>query len=71
VLWNTLAVVIGLIAGMAINMSLITFNAKVLYPAYNGLDMRDKEACQAYVDTLLAPVFLLVMAAHLGQSFWV
>jgi hypothetical protein len=33
--------------------------------------MRDKEAFQAYVDTLLVPAFLVVMAAHLGQSFWV
>ena len=68
-LWNTLAVVIGLVAGMAVNMSLITLNAKVLYPAPKGLDMRDKQAFQAYVDTLPAPAFLVVMAAHLGQAF--
>ena len=43
-LWNTRAVVIGLVAGIAINMSLITLNAKVLYPAPKGLDMRDKQA---------------------------
>ena len=68
-LWNTLAVVIGLAAGMAVNMALILLNSKVLYPAPDGLDFKDKAGFQAYVDTLPAPAFLVVMAAHLGQAF--
>jgi len=68
-LWNTLAVLIGLAAGMAVNMALILLNSKVLYPAPEGLDFKDKERFQAYVDTLPAPAFLVVMVAHLGQAF--
>ena len=67
--WNFLAVVIGLGAGMAVNMALVLLNAKVLYPAPEGLDFKDKQRFQAYVDTLPAPAFLVVMAAHLGQAF--
>lgn len=68
-LWNTLAVVIGLAAGVAVNMALILLNSKVLYPAPEDLDFKDKQGFQAYVDTLPAPAFLVVMAAHLGQAF--
>ena len=68
-LWNLLAVVVGLFAGMAVNMALVLLNSKVLYPAPAGLDFKDKERFQAYVDTLPAPAFLVVMAAHLGQAF--
>ena len=68
-LWNTCAVVIGLFIGMIVNMGLITLNSKVLYPAPEGLDMKDREGFQAYIDTLPAPAFLVVMAAHLGQAF--
>lgn len=50
-LWYTLAVVIGLAAGMAVNMALILLNSKVLYPAPDGLDFKDKAGFQAYVDT--------------------
>ncbi len=68
-LWNIFAVVIGLAAGMAVNMALITLNSKVLYPLPDGVDFQDKERFQAYIDTLPAPAFLVVMAAHLGQAF--
>lgn len=68
-LWNSCAVLIGMIAGMSVNMALITLNSKVLYPAPAGLDMKDRPAFQAYVDTLPTPAFLVVMAAHLGQAF--
>jgi len=65
---NLLAVLVGLVVGMAVNMALITLNSSVLYPAPEGLDMQDTEAFQAYLDTLPATAFLVVMAAHLGQA---
>ncbi len=67
--WNTLAVVAGLFVGMVVNMALITLNSKVLYPMPEGVDFKDKERFQAYISTLPAPAFLIVMAAHLGQAF--
>ncbi|MHC4264191.1 MAG: hypothetical protein ACYSWX_16850 [Planctomycetota bacterium] len=69
-LWNALSIVVGLAVGMVVNMALITLNSKVLYPAPEDLDFKDTEKFQAYVDTLPAPAFLVVMAAHLGQAFF-
>lgn len=68
-LWDSLAVVIGLVIGMTVNMALIMLNSKVLFPMPKGLNMKDTEKFQAYLDTLPAPAFLVVMAAHLGQAF--
>ncbi|MDG1050068.1 MAG: hypothetical protein P8R46_07665, partial [Planctomycetota bacterium] len=62
------ATIVGLAAGMAWNMALIQLNSTVLYPAPEGMDMNDPEQLQAYMDTLPAAAFLVVMAAHLGQA---
>lgn len=69
-LWNVFAVFVGLVVGMAWNMALITLNSKALYPMPAGVDVKDKAAFQAYVDTLPTAAFLVVMAAHLGQAFF-
>lgn len=66
---NTLAVVVGLIAGMAVNMSLIMLNGRVLFPMPPGMDMKDTEQMNAYVATLPTIALLVVIIAHLGQSF--
>ena len=66
---NTLAVVVGLIAGMAVNMSLIMLNGRVLFPMPSGMDMKDTEQMNAYVATLPTIALLVVIIAHLGQSF--
>ena len=66
---NILAVVAGLGTGMAVNMALVLLNAYVLFPMPPGVDMQDPEAFQAYVSGLPAAAFLVVLAAHLGQSF--
>ena len=58
-----------MIVGMSVNMALITLISKVLYPAPAGLARKDRPALQPYIDTLPAPAFLVVMAAHLGQAF--
>ena len=65
---SVLSVIVGMVAGMAVNMALITLNSSVLYPMPEGTTFEDTEAFQAYLDTLPAPAFLVVMAAHLGQA---
>lgn len=66
---NVAAVVLGIVAGMAVNMAIITLNSSVLFPMPEGLDMQDPEQFNAYLATLPAAAFVVTMAAHLGQSF--
>ena len=66
---NIGAAVAGLVAGMSLNMALIMLNSKVLFPMPEGMDMYDTEAMNAYIATLPAVAFFVVLAAHLGQSF--
>jgi nitrate/nitrite transporter NarK len=67
---NILAVVVGLAVGMAVNMALVLLNAYVLYPMPEGTSMQDPEQLNAYIATLPIAAFLVVLAAHLGQSFF-
>jgi MFS family permease len=69
VIRNIVAVVVGLAAGMAVNMSLVMLNAYVLFPMPEGMDMNDPEQMNAWVATLPTAAFFVVIAAHLGQSF--
>jgi len=66
---NILAVIAGLAAGMAVNMALIMLNAHVLFPMPEGTDMSDPEQMNAYIATLPTAAFVVVLVAHLGQSF--
>ena len=66
---NIVAVVIGLAAGMAVNMSLVMLNAYVLFPMPEGTGVNDPEQINAWVATLPTAAFFVVIAAHLGQSF--
>jgi len=66
---NVLAVIVGLAAGMAVNMALIMLNGYVLFPMPEGMDMYDPEQMNAYVASLPTAAFFVVLAAHLGQSF--
>jgi len=66
---NIVAVVGGLVVGMAVNMSLVMLNAYVLFPMPEGTDMNDPEQMNAWVATLPTAAFFVVIAAHLGQSF--
>jgi hypothetical protein len=65
---NICAVLIGLIAGMAVNMLFVMFNL-VLYPMPEGVGFDDAEAMPAYFESLPVTAFLIVMLAHLGQAF--
>ena len=54
---------------MCVNMGLVMLNAYVLFPMPPGTDVQNPEAFQAYVSNLPFTAFLVVMVAHLGQSF--
>lgn len=67
---NILAVLAGLFVGMVVNMALVMLNAYVLFPMPEGTDMSDPAQMNAYIATLPAVAFIVVLAAHLGQSFF-
>lgn len=69
VLKNLGAVLLGLVAGLAVNMGLVILNTKVLFPLPPGADMQDPVAFKAYLATLPVTAFVVVLFAHLGQSF--
>lgn len=68
-LLNILAVVGGIILGMALNMGLIQLNMNVFSPVPAGMDMNDPEQFNAYISGLPLAAYLMVMLAHLAQSF--
>jgi hypothetical protein len=65
---NVLATIAGLVAGMCVNMALVMLNSAVLFPMPPGVSFEDQEKFAAYVGTLPAAAFLVVIAAHLGQA---
>ena len=65
---NVIAVIIGIIAGMALNMGILEINY-LAYPIPEGLGINDPAQLQNYVNALPALAFLVVMVAHLAQSF--
>jgi len=67
---NVGAVILGMIVGMAVNMALVMLNTYVLFPMPAGLEMSDAAGFNAYIATLPSSAFILVLAAHLGQSFF-
>ncbi len=66
---NILALVLGLAAGMAVNMGIIMLNSSLLFPMPAGTSMADPEQMNAYVASLPILALLVVMVAHLGQAF--
>lgn len=65
---NICAVLVGLIAGMALNMAIIMLDT-LLYPMPEGVSFEDKEGMAAYIESLPVIALLIVMLAHLGQAF--
>ncbi len=65
---NVIAVIIGIIAGMALNMGILQISY-LAYPIPEGLDIKAPAQLQDYLDTLPATAFLVAMLAHLAQSF--
>lgn len=66
---NIGAVVAGIIVGMIFNLAGIELNT-VFFPAQEGVDLTDMKQLQTHMDKLPATAFLVVMVAHLGQSFF-
>ena len=67
---NIGAVLVGMVAGIAVNMTLIQLNSTVFFPMPEGLDTTDTEAFNRYINSLPFYGFICVIPAHLGQS-WV
>ncbi len=65
---NIGAVAVGLVAGNVWNMALILLNSMVLFPMAEGTSMQDPEQMKAYIATLPAQAFVVVLAAHVGQA---
>ncbi len=65
---NILAMLVGLVMGMSWNMGFIFLNSYVLFPMGDGVDMQDPSQMKAYVATLPARAFLVVLVAHVGQA---
>jgi hypothetical protein len=65
---NVIAVIIGIITGMALNMGILQVSY-LAYPIPEGLYINDPAQFQDYLDTLPATAFLVAMLAHLAQSF--
>ena len=51
------------------NMAIFKLN-ETIYPMPEGVDFSDTEGFAAYVSTLPLIALLLVLTAHLGQSFF-
>lgn len=66
---NAVAAIVGYIVGSTINMGLIQLNMQVLFPPAPGIDVSDPLQFNGYIATLPSVAFLVVLVAHLGQSF--
>ncbi len=62
------ALLVGTIAGNVWNMGFILLNSMVLFPMPEGMDMMDPDQMQAYMATLPAAAYILVLVAHVGQA---
>jgi hypothetical protein len=67
---NILALFAGLFVGMSWNMALVVLNSSVLFPMPEGMSMQDPVQMNAWIATLPVAAFIVVLLAHLGQSFF-
>ena len=65
---NVGAVIAGLVVGMFVNLGLVQLNT-VLFPLPDGVDLTDSAQMRDAIQDLPAAAWILVFAAHLGQSF--
>jgi len=65
---NIAAVVVGGVVGLLFNASLVSLNV-FLFPTPEDFTWEDSSIVSAYFDTLPLTAFLIVLIAHLGQSF--
>ncbi|MCY4638276.1 MAG: hypothetical protein OXG04_27905 [Acidobacteria bacterium] len=60
--------IVGLVVGTIVNLALVQLNT-VLFPLPEGVDVTDRARMQDAIRDLPAAAWILVFAAHLGQSF--
>ena len=65
---NVIAVVVGMIAGMAANMLFVIMNMAI-YPMPEGVDFNNTEGLTEYINNLPFLAFLIVLVAHISQAF--
>ena len=65
---NAGAVIAGLVVGMFVNLALVQLNT-VFFPLPDGVDLTDSAQMRDAIQDLPAAAWILVFAAHLGQSF--
>jgi len=65
---NAGAVIAGLVVGMSVNLALVQLNT-VFFPLPDGVDVTDTAQLRDAIRDLPAAAWILVFAAHLGQSF--
>ena len=63
-----LAVVVGLVVGMAFNMGMVVLNT-ALHPMPEGVDFNDAEGMSTYIAGLPLMALVLILVAHVGQAF--
>jgi hypothetical protein len=65
---NILAVIAGLVVGMAINMALVQLNI-VFFPLPEGVDVTNSEQMREAIEGMPSAAWILVFVAHLAQAF--
>ena len=65
---DVVAVIVGLLAGVATNMAFVLINVAI-YPMPEGVGFNDQEGLAEYIGTLPLLSFLIVLVAHLSQAF--
>ena len=65
---NAGAVIAGLVVGMSVNLALVQLNT-AFFPLPDGVDVTDAAQLRDAIRDLPAAAWILVFAAHLGQSF--
>ena len=66
---DILAVLAGWITGMVANMLFTMFNL-AMYPMPDGVDFGNNQGFAEYLDSLPGFAFLIILVAHLSQSFF-
>jgi hypothetical protein len=62
------ALTLGLLAGCAVNLALISLNSHVLYPPASPLDLTNLDDFKTYVSSLPGAAFGTVFCAHWSQT---
>jgi hypothetical protein len=65
---NTGAMVLGLLAGCAVNMALISLNSYVLFPPGSELNLTQPDDLKLYIAKLPSAAFGTVFCAHWSQT---